>query len=748
MKKWKQCLAALLVGAMTFAGGAAALTPGKTAEAAGETVYVNENTVWSYLDNNTKPDAGWTGESFSAEGWKIGTKSFGAKNGAIADLGGGCIPNVLLNQYINGTNGDDIPVFYFRTTFQGTAAAADQVLKGALKYDDAAVVYLNGTKIAGFDDGSFDANGYGGSNAGAPKDGEIQADAALVKNGTNVLCVEIHQGRPSSSDIYFEMSSLKLETKAPEETGGSENPGGNETPAAAQGSVSLTVGATGTSRNLTWYSDSTEAAAVQYAVASGNEFPADYTEIPATMTAAANKSGYYSFRATLSGLQKETTYVYRLVNGTTVSEPYTFKTTGTGAFSFLLAGDPQIGASGNAANDTNGWGATLKNAAAAFPNAAFLISAGDQVNTNNNEAQYDGYLEHAELYNLTTATVVGNHDSGNAAYSEHFNNPNVSAYGKTAAGSDYWYVYNNVLFMNLNSNNLSTAEHRAFMKQAIDANPNVDWKVVVFHHSIYSVASHAYDKDILQRREALAPVFKELDVDVVLMGHDHVYTRSYMMDGLTPIVTEQVESSVTNPEGILYVTVNSASGSKFYKIKSSEFEYAAVKNQENIPNISNIEVTGTSFKITTYRSTDMSVVDSFEILRKSEEPSTEPTEPTEPSTEPTEPSTDPTEPSADPTEPSTEPTSAVDPSTEESTTAEPTKAAQSTTAAKETTKAAAAVSGKGNGTGNGSSTGTVTGAGKGVNTGDSTSLFLWISLLAAAGAAAAGVTVLMKKKEQ
>ena len=174
-----------------------------------------------------------------------------------------------------------------------------------------------------------------------------------------------------------------------------------------------------------------------------------------------------------------------------------------------------------------------------------------------------------------------------------------------------------------------------------------------------------------------------------------------MMDGLTPVVTEQVESSVTNPDGILYVTVNSASGSKFYRIKDSEFAYAAVKNQENIPNISNIEVTGTSFKITTYRSTDMSVVDSFEILRKKDEPSTEPTE------------------SA----------TAADPSVKESTTAEPTKASQ------EPTKAGAAVSGKGNGTGNNGS-GTAAGAGKGVATGDNTGLFLWISLLAAAGAAA------------
>ena len=170
---------------------------------------------------------------------------------------------------------------------------------------------------------------------------------------------------------------------------------------------------------------------------------------------------------------------------------------------------------------------------------------------------------------------------------------------------------------------------------------------------------------IAKNLDVFNAVFKELDIDVVLMGHDHVYTRSYMMDGLTPVVTEQVESSVTNPDGILYVTVNSASGSKFYRIKDSEFAYATVKNQENIPNISNIEVTGTSFKITTYRSTDMSVVDSFEILRKKDEPSPEPTEP----------SAEPTEPSGNPTESAAE----TDPSVKESTTAEPTKASQEPT---------------------------------------------------------------------
>ncbi|WP_303620637.1 metallophosphoesterase [Hungatella hathewayi] len=68
------------------------------------------------------------------------------------------------------------------------------------------------------------------------------------------------------------------------------------------------------------------------------------------------------------------------------------------------------------------------------------------------------------------------------------------------------------------------------MKQVLDENgADADWTVVTFHHSIYSTASHESDNDIIQRRAELSPVFTELGIDVVLMGHDHVYTRSYMM---------------------------------------------------------------------------------------------------------------------------------------------------------------------------------------------------------------------------
>ena len=622
MKTWKRWLGALLASAMaltsmTFTAPLQIVQadPGQEEQATVQEL-VNLDTVWKYLDDNTDPSVGgkrtaWTEEEFDDSAWKSneGSKAqFGAKNGAISDLGDGITPVVLLNQYINGESGDDIPAFFFRTTFTLDEIPENMELHGSIIYDDAAIIYINGTEAASFDvpENGYESNlSYGGSNESVPKSASFTVDTSVLKTGINTIAVEIHQGRASSSDIYFEMTSLAFAEQA------------QETPdALTQKDISLTVGSDSSSRNITWYAESPNPGTVQYAPKSGEAFPETYREAQVSVE-AANDQGFYSNQTTITDLEPDTEYVYRLINDEKVSQTYGFKTGGTENFSFLLAGDPQIGA-GSLESDIQGWENSLNVATAQFPDASFLISVGDQVNSAADESQYSGYLEHVALKGLTTATVIGNHDTGSNSYSQHFNNPNESQYGATDAGSDYWYVYNNVLFLNLNTNNMSTAEHKAFMEDAIQKNQDVDWKVVVLHHSLYSVATHAKESDILQRRNGLVPVFQDLDIDVVLQGHDHVYVRSYLMNGLTPEVTDTVESSITDPDGILYVTVNSASGSKFYTIQNDTFDYAAVKSQERIPNISNVEVSENSFKITTYRTSDMSVVDSFRIQRDSD----------------------------------------------------------------------------------------------------------------------------------
>lgn len=583
---------------------------------------VNEKTTWKYLDNNTDPASGlssltaWTTPDFNDSAWKSAAGKFGAKRGALTSFNG-FTPTVLLQQYQDQENSKCTPTFFFRTTFN--AQNIDQItsVTGTLFHDDAVAVYLNGQLITSADmpDEKHENNlYYAGVSAGAPKEASVVLTKdqlkSILKEGSNVLSVELHQDRESCSDIYFEFQNLSLNYNENNTDG--DNSGSNDEK-VTQKSIFLTVGNDTSSQGITWYADTETAEEVQYAVKTGDTFPENYLTVPASST-AANEKGFYSNQAVLTGLLPDKEYVYRVKNGDTISDIYSF-TSGNndGSYEFAFVGDPQIGA-GSTDSDIEGWNETLKTISSKF-NADFLLSGGDQVNTASNETQYTGYIN--ELFtSLPSATTIGNHDSGSAAYNQHFNLPNESAdKGQTTAGSDYWFVYENTLFINLNSNDRSTAEHKAFIEEAIAANPNVKWKTVVFHHSIFSTASHVDDGDIITRRNELPQVFKDLDIDVVLMGHDHVYTRTYMMDGTTPDTSKGVQSSVTNPTGILYLTANSASGSKYYDIKAPNAEYSAKMDQSYRRTVTDIKVTDTSYTMKTYYADDLSLLDEFTIYK-------------------------------------------------------------------------------------------------------------------------------------
>lgn len=585
---------------------------------------ISTATTWKYLDNNVDPGTetdryAWTKADYNDSEWKSEAGKFGAKKGKLEDLGDGFVPTVLLNQYINGVNGDDIPAFFFRTTVNISNLDDFSSLSGKLYYDDAAIVYINGVKVASFDEpeGGFESNmSYGGSNASNPKEGVISLTKEqlkdVIKTGQNTIAVELHQGRASSSDIYFEFNNLQVDY-------------GQEETTVEQKALNLTIGEDETKMNLTWYANTNTSGTVQLAKAGAminGEFPSQFTTVEATNN-QANDKGFYYNQATLANLEENTKYVYRVVNGDQVSKIYDFTTKDfDGSYNFIFAGDPQIGASGSASKDTEGWDKTLSGSINKF-NPNFILSAGDQVNTASDENQYSGYLDHEELTSVPQATTIGNHDSSSNAYTQHFNLPNETAKGETAAGTDYWYVYNNTLFMNINTNNTSTAEHKAFMKEAIKENQDVRWKVVVFHHSVYSVASHSVESSILKRREELTPVFDDLGIDVVLMGHDHVYVRSNMMKGMKVSQETKDLTSITDPEGILYLTANSASGSKYYDIKTNiSTDFVAKMDQSKQRSISNIEVSENSFKVTTYlynsNDNQWSTLDEFTINKSVE----------------------------------------------------------------------------------------------------------------------------------
>ena len=570
-----------------------------------EGVMIDLSTVWKYLDDGSDPSDGtnrtsWTSASFNDSKWKTSkghTAKFGAQTGKLATFSDGTKIEVLLNQY--KSNGENIPTYFFRTEFTlDKLPASGTTAVGTVSYDDAVIVYINGTKVASYYEpkGGFATNlSYGGSGLGTPLTDSFTFDTSILKQGKNVVAVELHQANKTSSDVYFDMSRLAIGV-------------------GGQSSIVMNVGKNESERNITWRFPSGNGR-VEYAIKNGEDFPTEFETAKATY---ANEGTTFIYRATMKNPHPDSTYVYRLVNGDSVSEIYTFKTDPADEFNFIFVGDAQIGASGNVGTDSANWKVTLNTATEMFPETSLLISGGDQVDSAGYDPQFAGFLSPSQMTSLALAPTVGNHDSYENGFSRYFSVPNKSIsgylYGATAAGGDYWYTYNNTLFIHLNDNNLSAAEHKVVIDHAIKQSPDVTWKIIVMHQSMFSGGGNHVKDPLILTRSQLVPLFVQYDIDVVLSGHDHVYSRSYIMsDGFT--ANKSSAKSVKNPEGVLYLTGGSSSGSKYYGMLDSALVPHSAITIKNKMAFTNIEITETSFKLTTYASTSKEVIDSFEIIK-------------------------------------------------------------------------------------------------------------------------------------
>ena len=453
-----------------------------------------------------------------------------------------------------------------------------------------------------------------------------------------------------------------------------------ETVATDYTQVSLTPGADETELNFAWYSkDNGQAATPVVHFGTDKNALKTFTGTSADVDGDLTGGEAYDYNyVTVTGLKENTTYYYTVEKNGVQSDVETYRTHSFSTVKMLYVGDPQIGASKGqpqgsetlsadsgaantaARNDAFGWNRTLEAAVAQDPDVSFIISAGDQVNKTGQpkEEEYAGYLSADALSYLPVATAIGNHDSLNPDYQYHFNNPNATDYGTTAAGGDYYYSYGNGLFIVLNTNNYNVAEHKQAIAEAVDSDPDAAWRIVTIHQDIYGSGLDHSDTDGMILRTQLTPIFDQYDIDVVLQGHDHTYSRSKLLygDGQShgtyefqlnaegtdydwdnayntqsntqiPLYPEDgdttgetllsnfqadnhcytiettVGSTVTNPNGTLYMTANSASGSKFYELISSQQDYIANRSQNWLPSWSVITMSETSFSIDTYQLT-------------------------------------------------------------------------------------------------------------------------------------------------
>ena len=344
---------------------------------------------------------------------------------------------------------------------------------------------------------------------------------------------------------------------------------------------------------------------------------------------------YVSNYATATGLKENTEYTYRVGSEEGGwSEPETFNTGSFGQdWSFVTVSDAQIGVDADIKGQTEQWNKTIGNAVADAPQASMIWSLGDQVEGwGATIAQYDGYFSSPEIRNIPTNALPGNHetypsDLAMKHYDEHFINPNQEPDLR-----DFYFERNNVLFLGLDTNASSDADierHAEFMRKTIENRGAFnDWIIVGMHHAFFSQGTHYTDGDVTKLREKLAPVMSELDVDAVLSGHDHIYTRTHLMNGLEPVKAPAKRGDVLAPNDgeVLYITTTSAGGGKFYDFQGEDgkkypnarmenmdpalpHESTAIWRQDYDEDYMVVDVTGDELTFRTYNANNPNLVD-------------------------------------------------------------------------------------------------------------------------------------------
>lgn len=432
--------------------------------------------------------------------------------------------------------------------------------------------------------------------------------------------------------------------------------------------IALTPGEKESQLNFGWYSQKDNQAKVRLSVRKDMSHPVVFKGTSSKYKTLLGTT-YYSNKVTAKRLKSNKVYYYQYLLNGVWSECYKYETKDPDSFSFLYVGDPQIGASKKkissetndaqtaelaARNDAYSWYTTLKTAINENPKLSFIISIGDQINEYvydgsvekdlQQEMEYAGFLSPDVIKSLPVATAIGNHDSKTANYQNHFNNPNsfTEEINATKAGYDYYFTYGSVLFIVLDTNNYNCADHEALLKKATEDNPDSSWRVVTFHQDSYGSGNHS-DSDSIILRTQLTTLMDSYDIDVVLQGHDHTYSRSYLLtsDGknhkeydssvdlddetikeeflnqnLCYNIVSKTSGAVTNPEGVLYMVANSSTGSKYYDLISTKQDYIAARSQTWTPTYSIITVTNHEFTINTYDVSTGEKIDEAYTIKK------------------------------------------------------------------------------------------------------------------------------------
>ncbi|MGD9910318.1 MAG: metallophosphoesterase [Candidatus Izemoplasmatales bacterium] len=358
----------------------------------------------------------------------------------------------------------------------------------------------------------------------------------------------------------------------------------------------------------------------------------DYTLVIATnKTTPIGRKTAYLYEADMTSLEVGKTYTYHVgtTSGTVLSDDYTFTMNSNvnGDFTFMYIADPQENAELGYMAYAYAVLYTLEYSSQAYD---FVMFPGDMINDSDIKTEWTWFYRYSSFFITSTPIVatIGNHEFGRVdldritqlEYDGYINLPdNGPVYGPFDEigfdqrgahiddGKTYSFNYGNAHFTVIDTETYcdGTTECAYYDTDNVEilnnwirddlANSTATWNIVLLHRGPYGLSY-----DTFNVRNNLIPIFDEYNVDLVLSGHDHQYSRAvYSNFEMVPFSTSDAyDIGVLNISGssndfnhysssigVTYLTGNTVA-TKFYggdKSSGLEVQYKMLNEYPVIP---------------------------------------------------------------------------------------------------------------------------------------------------------------------
>jgi len=374
-----------------------------------------------------------------------------------------------------------------------------------------------------------------------------------------------------------------------------------------------------------------------------------FTTIEATKkTTAVGRKTVYLYEAEMTGLSLNENYEYQVSSSdaTIVSEQYEFSMASDPAssYSFMYLADPQDNTEMGYMAYAFGILSVLDYSQTDFD---FVMSPGDFVDDADIRSEWNWFYQYSSSF-LTSKPLmatIGNHEASGITEERinrlefdgylnlPHNGPTYEAFDELEGdvrnanfddGKTYSFNYGNTHFVAINTEvfcdgttTCGTYDHsnaeilKTWLTNDLEANDSL-WTIVLLHRGPYGLS---YDTTSV--RDNLTPIFDQYNVDLVLSGHDHQYSRTvYNASVMVPFQTSNdyikgtitlTESGVLNQNfnnysssiGVTYFTGNTAT-TKFYGGSKSSGVIVTYKFIDENPVIPMITVTNDSIHVVSY----------------------------------------------------------------------------------------------------------------------------------------------------